>query len=73
MSRNEYLLDLSDLDIDSIAVMPTDELMAEGHGTVEVGASCSSSCITCAYCSCYTTANSCFAPSDSDGDLAAHV
>ncbi|MBF9133685.1 hypothetical protein I0C86_32830 [Plantactinospora sp. S1510] len=67
MSRPELDLDLDGLEVDTISILSADSLMAEGHGTVETGASCATSCTSCAYCSCYTTGTSCFAP-ESPGD-----
>ncbi|WP_129842992.1 hypothetical protein [Streptomyces sp. RFCAC02] len=59
MSDHEFTLDLDGLDVDTIDVLPADSVMTEGHGAIETGASCSPG-----YCSCYSTAMSCFVPEE---------
>ncbi|MEO3884454.1 hypothetical protein [Nonomuraea sp. B5E05] len=56
MSEN-LKLDLRGLDVDSIDVVSADSIVAEGHGTIETGASSATG-----YCSSYLTATSCWAP-----------
>ena len=57
MSDHSLKLDLRGLDVDSIDVLSADSIVAEGHGTVETGASSAAG-----YCSSYMSATSCWAP-----------
>jgi hypothetical protein len=61
MSNQRQALDLNDLDVESIQVVPADSLdtATDGHGMTELAASCRS-LDAAPYC------GSCYAPDDAD-------